>query len=129
MWEEILNYLRKHRKMQLISPSSRGQTFDIEETTEEHIRIRFFSGTPLKIEKKRFESSYNYLKEKKGEWIKIGASRVGTNPKTLEGRIKREYNGNMNGLSTAPWVATILVRVFDNIDFNGKSRGQAIRMR
>ena len=91
--------------------------------------MRFSSGTPLKIVRTRFESAYNYLKEKKGEWVKIGASRTNTNPATIEGRIKQEYNGNMNGTSTASWVATILVRVFDNIEFNGKLKGQAIRMR
>ena len=33
----------------------------------------------------------------------------------------------MNGLSTAPWIAAILVNSLDNIEFNNKSRGQAIR--
>ena len=68
------------------------------------------------------------LKENKGDWIRLGANRTQANPGTLEGRIKKEHDGKMNGLSTAPWIATILVKTFDNILFNEKKRGQAIMM-
>ncbi len=127
IWDKIIKFLEKKHNMHLIS--FRGQTFDLEEITQNKIKIRFSSGNTINIEKQRFESAYNYLKEKNGEWIKIGASRINTDPKTIEGRIKQKYDGKMNGLSTAPWIATILVKVFDNIEFNGKKKGQAIKMR
>ena len=128
-WGVIKNYLEKNNKLQLISPAVKGQTFEVIELNDFFIKILFSeSRTIIKIEKSRFLSAYNLLKEKKGEWVKIGASRVGTNPETLEGRIKKEHGGNMNGFSTATWIATILVRAFDNIGFNGKMKGQALRM-
>ena len=127
IWVEISNFLNKNRKMKLIS--GYGQTFNIEEITEKKIKIKFPKGTILPLERKRFKSAYVFLMERRGSWIKIGASKTNTNPDTIEGRIKHEYDGKMNGLSTASWVATILVKTFDNIEFNGKKRGQAFRMR
>ncbi len=130
MWKKIYDYLQHHKNMQLISPSSKGQSFIIEELSDWGIKIGFTSsGNKIRVEKERFEAAYNYLKENKANWIKIGASRIATNPETIEGQIKLAYNGNMNGLSTASWVATILVNVFDDIEFNGKFKGQALRMR
>ncbi|MCM1566077.1 MAG: hypothetical protein NC238_09060 [Dehalobacter sp.] len=68
------------------------------------------------------------LKEHRGDWVRIGASRTNTDPDTLEGRIKNDFGGKMNGLSTAPWVASILVGAFNYIIFNAQERGQAIKM-
>ena len=66
------------------------------------------------------------LEENRGNWIKIGASRANSNPDTLEGKIKMDHNNKMNGLSTAPWVAAILVNTFEDIIFNEKKKGQAL---
>lgn len=133
IWDEIKDYLRKNKILSLLS--EKGQKFEIIELNDLFMEIFFLdSKTKIKIEKSRFFSAYNMLKENRGEWIRIGASRVGTNPETLEGRIKAEHDGNMNGFSTAPWVAAILYKVFhnkvfDNIHFNEKKKGQALQMR
>ena len=68
------------------------------------------------------------LEEKSGIWVELGASRINTRPNTLEGRIKLEFNGKLNGLSTVSWIAAILVKVFNNIKFNYEAKGQALIM-
>jgi hypothetical protein len=130
VWYDIRKFLEKNKSFELLSHSSRGQPFYIDDVNDSFIKIRFSSSMrPMKIGKCRFISAYNLLKEQRKNWVKIGASRVGTDSTSLEGRIKRDCDGSMDSLSTATWVAAILVKVFDNIIFNGKRRGQALMMK
>lgn len=129
LWQQIINFLKTTPKLNLLSPLSNFQLFEIIEISDDYIKIQFQdSKGNLKIEKNRFLSAYNMLEEKKGIWVDLGASRINTKPNTLEGRIKLEHNGKLNGLSTVSWIAAILVRIFDNISFNYASKGQALRM-
>lgn len=129
IWQQIKFYLQNNTKLNLLSPLSNFKIFEVVEVSDDYIKIQFQdSKGSLKIEKSRFLSAYNMLEEKKGIWIDLGSSRINTKPNTLEGQIKLEHNGKLNGLSTVSWVAVILVRVFDNIKFNYASKGQALRM-
>lgn len=129
MWNKITSYLIKNKKLSLLSNLENSQVFNIIEITDCHIRIEFAeTKKTLKLEKDRFISAYNMLEENKGQWVLIGASRVSTKPNTLEGRIKLDFNGKLNGLSTVSWIAAILVKVFDNIKFNYEVKGQALKM-
>ena len=129
MWNKITSYLSRNKKLGLLSNSENCQVFNIIEITDNHIRIEFAeTKKTLKLEKGRFISAYNMLEENKGQWVLIGASRISTKPNTLEGRIKLDFNNNLNGLSTVSWVAAILVKVFDNIKFNYEIKGQALKM-
>lgn len=129
MWNKITAYLNKNKKLSLLSNLENSQVFNIIEVTDCHIRIEFQeTKKTLKLEKDRFISAYKMLEENKGNWILLGASRVNTKPNTLEGRIKLDFNNNLNGLSTVPWISAILAKVFENIKFNFKIRGQALKM-
>ncbi|MBN2073611.1 MAG: hypothetical protein JW770_06680 [Actinobacteria bacterium] len=129
IWHEIKTFLQNNPKLNLLSPLANSQIFEVTEITDDFIRIRFqeSKGT-LKIEKRRFLSAYSMLEEKRGIWVELGASRINTRPNTLEGRIKLEFNGKLNGLSTVSWIAAILVKVFNNIKFNYEAKGQALIM-
>lgn len=129
VWDKIKTFLQDNKKLNLLSPSSNFQIFEVVEISDDYIVIQFQdSKGNLKIEKSRFLSAYNMLEEKKGIWVDLGVSRINTKPNTLEGRIKLEHNGKLNGLSTISWVAAILVKTFDNIKFNYESKGQALIM-
>ena len=129
IWDTIINCIKDNKKLGLLSESPKSQSFEIITIQTDYIVIRFSkSGNLLKLEKEMFISAYKILEENVGKWIKIGASRTETKLDTLEGRIKNDYNGDMNGLSTAPWIATILVETFSNIIFNDKKKGQALMM-
>lgn len=129
LWDSIVKYIRKNKTLQLLSESSKSQQFEIITVYPDYIVIRFSkSGNHLKLEKERFTSAYKMLEENKGKWVNIGARRVETKYDTLEGRVKNDYNGDLNGLSTAPWLAAILVGTFGDIIFNDKKRGQALMM-
>jgi hypothetical protein len=129
IWKQITKYLKNCKKLNLLSLLSSSQIFEIIEITNDHLVIKFQkSKGNLKIEKSRFLSACKMLDESKGNWVAIGASRIKTKPNTLEGRIKMDYNGNLDGLSTTSWIAAILVKVFDNIKFNNKMKGQALKM-
>ena len=129
IWKPITDFLKNKRKLNLLSPLSNSQVFEVTEITDGYIKIQFKeSKGSLKIEGSRFVSAYKMLEEKKGVWVPLGSSRVNTKPNTLEGRIKLDFNGKLNGLSTISWIATILVKVFDNIKFNYEAKGQALIM-
>lgn len=129
IWDPVVNYLRNNKRLDLLIESPRSQPFEVITIQTDHIVIRFSkSRNLLKLEKERFISAYKMLEENEGKWVKIGARRVETKLDTIEGRIKNDYNGDMNGLSTAPWIAAILVKTFRNIIFNEKKRGQALMM-
>lgn len=129
VWDKIKTFLQDNKKLNLLSPSSNFQIFEVVEISDDYIVIQFQdSKGNLKIEKSRFLSAYNMLEEKKGIWVDLGVSRINTKQNTLEGRIKLEHNGKLNGLSTISWVAAILVKTFDNIKFNYESKGQALIM-
>lgn len=129
IWNQIIKFLKSNKKLHLLSPLSSSQVFEIIEITDNHIMIKFQeSKGNLKIEKSRFLSAYKMLEEKKGVWVALGSSRINTKPNTLEGRIKLDFNGKLNGLSTVSWIAAILVKTFDNIKFNLEIKGQALKM-
>lgn len=130
IWISITNYLKENRVHNLLSMSTKTQSFIVLNISDDCITIQFDkTNRKLKLEKSRFISAYNKLSKSTGEWVKVGARRVDADPDSLEGKIKLDFNGNLNGISTAPWIATILVNVFDNIEYNGKKKGQAIRMK
>ena len=129
IWDKITSYLDNNKKLNLLSDLKNSQVFNIVEITDSYIKIEFQeTKTTLKLEKKRFISSYSMLEENKSTWIALGASRVNTKPNTLEGRIKLDFNNNLNGLSTVSWIVAILEKVFDNIKYNHKQKGQALKM-
>jgi hypothetical protein len=129
IWQQIKAFLKNNPRLNLLSPFTNFQIFEVIEITDIYIKIQFQDSKGiLKIEKSRFTSAYNMLEEKKGVWVELGASRINTKPNTLEGRIKLEFDGKLNGLSTVSWIAAILVKVFDSIKFNYESRGQALIM-
>lgn len=128
VWEHIIDYLRNQESLYLLAQSRRSNAFKVVAIHDNAVIIQFASGNKLKLERGRFDSAYNLLEENKGNWVSIGAGRISANPDTLEGRIKADFNGQMNGTSTAPWIATILVGAYSEIEFNGKLKGQAIRM-
>ncbi len=129
-WYAIIGYVTLNPVLSPLSLLSESQKFEIIKKESDFLLIRFLeSNVTLKLTKSRFLSAFNKLTENRGQWIKIGASRVNAKPETLEGRIKGDYDGKMNGLSTAPWIAAILVGAFDNIFFNGETKGQAIMMK
>ena len=129
IWEQIINSLHNDKRISLLLPKSNSQNSEVINISDGYIRIQFQDlKTKMKIEKIRFLSAYKMLEENKGQWVKIGASQNNTKPDTLEGRIKLDFNGNLNGFMTATWIAAILVKVFNNIEFNNKHRGKALRM-
>lgn len=129
IWHQITELLKDNKKLNLLSPLSNSQVFEIIEIANDHIKIKFQeSKGNLKIEISRFISAYKMLEEKKGVWVALGASRINTKPNTLEGRIKLDFNGKLSGLSTVSWIAAILVKVFENIKFNYEVKGQALKM-
>jgi len=128
LWQVITDYVKRNPILYPLSSSSKSQPFKIDVLND--LLMLEFQGSKnkLKLEMSRFLSAYNMLEEKRGRWVRIGGSRIDTKPDTLESRIKFDFDGKMNGLSTAPWIAAILVKSFDNIDFNGLVKGQAIKM-
>lgn len=129
IWNEIIKYLDNNRSLRLLSNNTKAQGFTVSELNSDYIIVQFnISKNKLKLEKIRFEAAYELLKKNRGNYIPIGASRNNTNANTLEGEIKNKFNGKLNGLSTAPWIATILVSSFENIIFNEKKKGQAIKL-
>jgi len=129
IWNKITTSLKLGQKLELLYMSKKSQAFIIHEINTDYIKIKFIdSSRYLRLDKSRFISAWNYLNENKDSWVKIGSARIYTKPNTLEGIIKKELNNNMSGLATATWIAAILVKVFDNIEFNNKSKGQAIRL-
>jgi len=129
VWKKIISCLKNNKKIKLLSPKSNSQKSEVIDIFSDYIRIQFQdTKRKLKIEKGRFLSAYKMLNENKGQWVSIGASHDNTKPNTLEGRIKLDFNGNLKGLSTATWVAAILVNDFDNIEFNDRNMGKALRM-
>ncbi len=129
IWGKITSYLTYNKKLNLLSSSDSSQIFNVVEIAEDYIKIEFQeTKTTLKIDKQRFLSAYRMLEENKGNWVPIGASRVNTKINTLEGRIKLDFNNKLNGLSTVSWIASILEKAFDNIRFNYKNKGQALKM-
>lgn len=128
IWESIVNYLVEKKYLYPLAQSRKSSPFRIIKINHDAVTIEFKSGNQLKLEKSRFISAYNMLEENRGSWVSIGARRLNASPDTLEGKIKMEFNGQMNGTSTAPWVAAILVGAFNNIEFNDKLKGQAVRM-
>lgn len=96
VWESIVDSLEVGDRLRLLSPSPRSQPFEIDEIEPNHINIKFLdSGTSLKLGRGRFVSAYKILREHRGDWVKIGASRVGTDYGTLEGRIKGDFSGSV----------------------------------
>lgn len=128
LWDVITDFVIRNPKQSLLSPAQKSQQFHIRIDGDNLILLFLTTRKKLKLEKNRFESAYRMLTEHRGEWVKIGGSRVDTKPDTLEGSIKNDFDGKMNGLSTAPWVAAILVGAFNYIVFNRQMRGQAINM-
>lgn len=130
IWSSVTDSLERGEVLDILAPSPKSQPFKIVEIKPGLLRIKFLeSGSYLKLERKRFISAYKMLEENMEHWVDIGATRTNTKLGTLEGRIKQDYNDDMNGLSTATWIAKILVKVFENIEFNGKKKGQALRMK
>lgn len=129
IWASIVKYLSKNKKLHLLSESSKSLSFKIIKLQMDNIFINFpRSGYLLKLEKQRFISGYKMLKDSEGKWVKIGANRTIPKKETLEWTIKKHFDGKMNGLMTAPWIAAILVGAFKNIVFNNKKKGQALMM-
>lgn len=127
LWLKIKDYLSKNCRLSLLS--HKGSDFDVIKITDEYIVIKFvISNNRLKLEKTRFISAYKLLNEKRNNWVLIGANRSGAKADTLEGRIKNDFDGKMNGISTAPWITSILTNLSENIVFNNKKRGQAIML-
>ena len=125
VWKRINDYASSHITSQipLLNPEV-SSSFSITEVHPNHIKI---DKLPIKLSEELFSKVYQHIVNQK-EWLRIGASRINTKPNTLEGYIKTTFlNGTMNGLSTATWIAAILVYSLDEIIFNKKSRGQAIR--
>jgi len=127
IWNEIIEFTKDsiNKLHYLLNPTRRAE-FRIIEVTEGFIRVDKLRQN--KLSKQMFLSIFNYLKEKCA-WVNIGASRVNTKPETIEGFLKTKFlRGNMNALSTAPWVSAILVYSNIGVEFNNKARGQAIRL-
>ena len=125
VWKNIQIFSHEFigKKLCLLNPSKRYE-FQITEVSEDFIRV---NKLPIKLVKEIFLSVYQHL-VLQNKWVKIGASRVNTKPNTIEGLLKTVFfEGNVNALSTAPWISAILVRADIGVEFNGKSRGQAIR--
>ncbi len=110
-----------------LAQRKKRQNFKIVETNDNYLRIKFSgSGAQLKIEKLRFALAYRQIKKNRGNWVEINASRINTKPNSLEGAIKLGMDGKLNGLSTATWVASLLVECDPRIVFNGKLRNQCL---
>jgi len=129
IWNKITSSLKTGKRLELLHMRKNAQAFIIDEISSNYIRIQFEdSKTFLILEKSRFDSAYEFLNKNKGNWVSVGSSRMKTKPNTLEGIIKKEFDNNKNGIATAAWIAAILVKAFDEIEFNGKVREQAIKM-
>jgi len=125
LWCNILNL--KEKKLSPLADRKKKQDFKIIDATDNFVRIKFLeSSIELKLDKPRFLLAYRYLKMNKRKWVKIGASRISTDPSSIEGIIKIGIDGNLNGLSTATWIATLLVKCNLKISFNGQLRNQAL---
>lgn len=128
IWSQIKEFHEKNRTYSFRHFSD-GPAFGIREVTDSYVRIVYsFDDIGKIIEKNRFLSAYLFLKERK-DWTPIGSSFSSRNENTIDGRIKNDVDGpNKAGQSTALWVCPILVTIFDNIEWNGKKRGQALKM-
>lgn len=125
VWSKIHSFaLRQVGKETPILNPEYSSPFVISEVTDDYIQIDKLS---IKLTREMFEDTHEFLMN--GDtWIRIGASRVNTRPGTLEEYLKLNYfGGKKNSLSTATWVAAILVHSCNSIEFNEKSRDQAIR--
>ena len=127
VWDKIKKYgeAQLGKQIPLLNPKT-NSTFMITEISENYLKI---DKLPINLSAELFLESFQHVAQNK-TWLKIGASRINTKKDTLEGFLKRKYyKGSMNALSTATWVAAILVYSQDEIEFNGKSRGQAIKFK
>ena len=129
IWSIITTSVKIGQRLELLYMQKNSQAFIIDEIDSGYIKVKFVdSKRYLRFDESRFISAWNFLEKNKTSWVKIGSSRKYTKTDTLEGIIKKEFDNNMNGLATATWIAAILEKVFRNIEFNGKARGQAIRL-
>jgi len=123
IWGKIKKYADKNINQKQNLLSGLGD-FYIVKSDMDYIKIDKLA---IKLQKAMFLSTYEFIKEKKN-WIKIGATRVNTDPTTIEGFIKKTYfKNNPNALSTAPWFSAILVYSNIGIIFNERSPGQALK--
>jgi len=125
VWDKISKYgeAQLGNQIPLLNPKIHS-TFTITELSENYLKIDKLA---INLSAELFMESFQHVAQHK-TWLKIGASRINTKHDTLEGFLKRKYfNGSMNALSTATWVAAILVYSHNEIEFNRKSRGQAIK--
>jgi len=88
VWEIILNFARSNKGKTLsLLNHAKGSPFIITEASENYVRV---DKLQIKMTKQMFLGIYEYLKSRR-DWLKIGASRVGTSPETIEGFIKSKF--------------------------------------
>jgi hypothetical protein len=125
IWEKIHDFASKNiNEPLLILNPVKEKRFKITKVTDSYLIVDKL-GTSLT--KEMFVIIFNHIKSS-GNWMDIGASHVNTRKNTIEGILKeRFFGGNMNAISTATWVAAILVRSDVGISFNNVPRGQALK--
>lgn len=82
VWVQIKTYADENLKRKQLLLSGMGE-FYILESEPDYIKIDKIS---IKMKKDMFLSIFQYLRNHQG-WIRIGASRVNTQPNTIEGFI------------------------------------------
>lgn len=123
IWDSILNYIKGKKKIQLLSTSKEKQEIEIIKVTKKSIKIKL-GNKKFKILKKRLIENYKLLLSDKGNWISI------------EDRITKSKNNSLTqkekliskDMKINIFMASILVKVFDNIIFNCQKKNVAIMM-
>lgn len=133
LWQKIRDSLQPKigDELPLLYPRKNSKKFRILKINDNGLTIQFIGGknSSLYLNKSRFFSAYNFLKEKQDEWLYLGSSKNESREKSIEYRIKMEYNGKENSTATAAWVCTLLVDVFDDdIEVDRESEYQEIRL-
>jgi len=127
VWEKIRDFAKSSqgKPLPLLNPK-KPSPFRITEVAADYIRVDKLG---IKMTKEMFLSIYEYLKSR-GNWVEIGARRVGARSDSIEGFIKKKFfKGNPNALSTATWFSAILTYSNIGVEFNGKAIGQKLRIK
>jgi len=126
VWDKIRSFLENNRSLTLLNPR-KEYPFKILDITDDYIIVDKLRS--LHLTSDMFTTLYEYLKQQIG-WVKIGATIKNSKPGTVEAFLKNNFHGrNMNGAMSASWVSSILVKADVGVEFNGKTIGQAIRIK
>ena len=127
IWGKIHDFATQNiNKPLLILNPEKQQKFNIIEVADSYLKVDKLG---ISLTKDMFLVVFNYLKNS-GNWVNIGATHTNTRKNTVEGVLKEMFHGgNMDALSTATWVAAILVKSGIGISFNNVPRGQALKFK